>query len=290
MEGVDGIGRSVGDASALVEHHDTVADPRRLLGDGGLVAGEREHAVGDHPREAVEQLDVLALEETRPSSDGERRLPGHHRDQVALPAHGDALHPGSLAAGRDQLSFDHLPQAPRPPQEGTLGVVDQTAHQVLLVQCLARAGPHLPEDDEAAPLVLGRGDRDEQHEVPEAEIGEHAPGAHEPLEVPQRARLEPGVAPGDVRRCRDLTERDVGRGPRCRRRVGTPTATEARVLARRLGDEPASSPPAPLPPAPSPRLDTPTARTPPGSVERVATEGVTGIRRGWRLRKAQSES
>ena len=181
VEGADGVGRGVLDPRPLVEDEHAVAHARRLLG-GDVLTQERELAVDDHAGETVEDVDVDALQLTRATPDGERRLTGQHGQQLAAEAHRDALAPGPFPppayAG---LAIDDLSQAPGPAHQRALDLVDHLPDQVLPVQRLARRGTHLADHREPRARLVGEGN--EQEKVGDAQVGEHSPRRHQALEV-----------------------------------------------------------------------------------------------------------
>ena len=77
-----GVGRRVLDPPGGIEEDHAVADAGRLLG-LGVLGVEREVARGDHPGEAVEDVDVGALELAGLAAERRRRLPGEHADHLA---------------------------------------------------------------------------------------------------------------------------------------------------------------------------------------------------------------
>src|SRR5206468_711535 len=134
----DGVGRGVFHPGGGVEQEDAVADPRGLLA-GDLFDRERELARRDHAGEAVEDLDVDALQLPRPATGRGRRRASEHTDQALAPTtHGDALHPGPLAPVDADLAVDDLAQLPRPGHDGPLALVHDATHLVLAVEGLAR--------------------------------------------------------------------------------------------------------------------------------------------------------
>src|SRR5207237_2128982 len=135
-------------ARRRVEQEHAVVYARRFLA-GDLVDGERELTGGDHAGETVEDLDVDALQLTRPAADGRRRLPRQDPHKRVPAAHGDALHARPLAPVDAQLAVDDLAQLPGPGHDGALELVDQPAHLIFAIERLARRGPDLAENDEA---------------------------------------------------------------------------------------------------------------------------------------------
>src|SRR5438876_1538416 len=95
VQGADRVRAREADLGVAVEDDHTVRHARRVL-ELDLVAREREAALGDHPREAVEHLEVLAFERAGPATELERRLAGDEPDQGSLAPNGDALDPSPL--------------------------------------------------------------------------------------------------------------------------------------------------------------------------------------------------
>ena len=121
-----------------VDQDHAVADARRALG-LDLVEVERERAVGDHPREPLERLEVGALELAGLPGEGHRRLAGEQRDQAAGAPHRDALHAHALlGADRVRVGLDELARPPRAREQRPLDLVDDGADEVLRIVGLAR--------------------------------------------------------------------------------------------------------------------------------------------------------
>ena len=160
---------------------------------------EREVAGRDHAGEAVEDVDVGALELAGLATERRRRLPGEHADHLAAAAHRDGQHPHPLLQRRDGgLPLDDLAEPERPGDERPLLLVDDGADPVGPVHGLGGGGPDLGEDEE--PLaVLGVDGGREEEEVGEAEVGEQAPAGDEALEVVDGPAVERGVEAGELR-------------------------------------------------------------------------------------------
>ena len=190
MEGVHGVRRGEVHAGAGVENQHTVAHRRRFARNH-LVDRVRELALRQHPGQAIEDLDVHPLELSGSATYRQGRLSGHQGNQPALPSHRDADQPGVLAAARnDHLALDHAPQMPGPGQQGPVLRGEDPAHQVLQVQGLAGGRANLAQDDEALHRSL---DRDEQEEIREAQVGQHAPPGDQALQVSHHRTVQFGV-------------------------------------------------------------------------------------------------
>ena len=86
---------------------------------------EREVAGRDHAGEAVEDVDVGALELAGLAAERRRRLPGEHPDHLAPAAHRDAQHPHPLLQrGDGGLALDDLAEPEGPGHERPLLLVD----------------------------------------------------------------------------------------------------------------------------------------------------------------------
>ena len=157
-----------------------------------VVLTEREAALGDHRREAVERRQVELLEVTEVATERRARLAGddgHHRPAVT---HRDALHVRPLARTEQRgVALDHLAGAERPRHERPRHLVDDRTDQVHRVDGLAGRGAHLGQHDRAAAVLPDH--RREQQEVGEAEVGERLPRRREPLHVTQRLAPQRGL-------------------------------------------------------------------------------------------------
>ena len=197
MQGRHAVGRRVLHPPRGIEEDHAVADAGRLLG-LGVLGVEREVARRDHPGEAVEDVDVGALELAGLAAEGRRRLPGEHADDLAAAADRDAQHPHPLLEGGDGgLALDDLAEPEGPGDERPLLLVDDGADPVGPVDGLRGGRAHLDEHEE--PLAVRRVDGGrEQQEVGEAEVGEQAPAGDEALEVVDAAPVERGVEAGEL--------------------------------------------------------------------------------------------
>ena len=105
---------------------------------------EGEVAGRDHAGEAVEDVDVGALELAGLATERRRRLPGEHADHLAAAAHRDAQHPHPLLErGDGGLALDDLAEPERPGDERPLLLVDDRADPVGPVDGLGGGGPDL---------------------------------------------------------------------------------------------------------------------------------------------------
>ena len=188
-----------------VDDDHTVADARRAL-HLDLVDVERKRAVGDHAGEAVEHVEVRALELARAPREGHRLFTRHDPDEAVGTAHRDDLHPHPvLRSERGGVAADDVARSPAPRVQGTFDFVDNGADEVLRVVGLPGDRTHLGEHDE--PMSLFARDRREQQEIGERQVGEVAPRRDEPLHV-----HEVGARQG--RTCeREVFERAHGVGP-----------------------------------------------------------------------------
>ena len=113
-----GVGRRVLDPAGRVEQRARrrpPAAPRRCP----PCPREGEVARGDHPGEAVEDVEVGPLELAVLAPDGRGRLPGQHADDLAVAAHRDAEHPHPLPHDRQvDLALDDLAVAVRTGRRG----------------------------------------------------------------------------------------------------------------------------------------------------------------------------
>ena len=137
------------------------------------------------------------------------------------PPHRDALHAHPLLrADRVRVGLDELARPPAAREQRPLDLVDDGADEVLRIVGLAGDRPHLREHDE--PVALFTGDRREQHQVGEREVGERPPADDEPLEVHEVGARPARCAAGrDRRACSRWTVgRRRGRG-RSRRAPST---------------------------------------------------------------------
>ena len=190
-----------------VDHDHAVTDARRAL-HLDLVDVEREGAVGDHAREAVEHVEVRALELTGPAGERHRLLARDEPDEPVVAAHRDHLHPHALLrAERGGVAPDDVGRPPAPRVQRAFDLVDDRADEVLRVVGLAGDRPHLGEHDEAVTLLAR--DRREQQEVGEREVGERPPRRDEAFHV-----HEIGARRASVRASARLVERAHGVGRR----------------------------------------------------------------------------
>ncbi len=229
VEGVHGVGRCELHPAVGVDHHDAVADPRRLLGADVLV-GEGEGRLGHHVGQALEDVEVGPLVHGRRTLERRQRHPQQDGDDPALEADRDVLDRDRLAQDRvvDAAAHD-LARVQALCDQGPLGLVDRLAHQVLLDQGGPVVGAHLAEHDQLGVLLGHRGagirtvaatstatttatatatvtvarvHRHEEEEIGEGEVGQDAPAPEQPLEVLELLGLEVGVALGELGGCR----------------------------------------------------------------------------------------
>ena len=122
-----------------------VAYTRRVL-ELVVVLAEREAALRDHAREAIEELQVLVLELAELTPDAGPRLPRHHGHDRVPAADGDALDVDLFTAAEEAPGpLDDLAPAPRFAHERPGVVIDDRADQVHRVHGLSRRGPDLRE-------------------------------------------------------------------------------------------------------------------------------------------------
>ena len=141
------------DASRRITPSPTRGASSRL----GVLRVEREVAGRDHAGEAVEDVDVGALELAGLATERRRRLPGEHPDHLAAAAHRDGEHPHPLLQRRDGgLALDDLAEPERPGDERPLLLVDDGADPVGAVHGLRGRGADLGEDEEALAVLARR--------------------------------------------------------------------------------------------------------------------------------------
>ena len=181
-----------------IEEDHAVADAGRLLR-LDVLRVEREVAGRDHASEAVEDVDVGALELAGLTTERRSRLPGEHTDHLAPTAHRDGQHAHPLLQRRDGcLPLDDLAEPEGPGHERPLLLVDGGPDPVGSIHGLRRRGPDLGEDEEPLAVLRVDGGREEE-EVGEAEVGEQTPARHEALEVVDGPAVERGVEAGELR-------------------------------------------------------------------------------------------
>ena len=96
-----------------------------------------------------------------------------------------------LAAEHVRLALGLLGPPPRAGDERPLDLVDHVADEVRDVEGLAGGRANLREHDEAVTVLVG--DRREQQQVGEREVGEQPPREGEALQVRERVALHRGV-------------------------------------------------------------------------------------------------
>ena len=117
-----------------------------------VVLAEREAALGDHRREAVEGRQVELLELAEVAAEGGTGLPGDDRDHRPGVAHGDALHVRPLGRPEQRrVALDHLAGAEGACDERPRHLVDDRAHEVHRVDGLAGRRPDLGQHDRRLP-------------------------------------------------------------------------------------------------------------------------------------------
>ncbi|CAB4991947.1 unannotated protein [freshwater metagenome] len=187
--------RVVLDATEGVEHEHTVADARRFV----LivrVALEWVRPGFDHASEAIEHLQVGALELTHGAGERQQRLACEHGDHLAAPAnrnrddaHGLArIDELDLAFG-DALPVEHLRR------DGPIRFGEQRPHQIGAIDGLCGGGAHMAEQREVPGVRVAAS---EKHEVGEAQVREQAPRPHKPLQVHDTRTVECTVLTGEV--------------------------------------------------------------------------------------------
>ena len=183
-----GVGRHVADPGVVIEGEHAVADAGR--GAGVLdPPGEGERAVGDHRREAVEDRQIGALERARWAAGPLDPLAGENGDQLTVAANRHRLHTRLIGQLLDaDLALDDLAVVERLRQHRSLRLVGPTAHPVGVVDGLRRRGAHLTDGE---PLAVAGGHVEQQ--VGEAEVGEHAPLGHQPVEMCHLFTVQPCV-------------------------------------------------------------------------------------------------
>ncbi len=144
-----------------------------------VLLAEGEVAGGDHRREPVEHLEVGELELPRLGPVGLGRLAGEHGDDRALVTHGDAHDPdASLEPRALDVALDDFAALERLRDEWSLLGGAHFADEVGVVDRLARRRADVAEHDE-----LVNAGRHIEHQVGEAEVGEHVPRRDEPAQV-----------------------------------------------------------------------------------------------------------
>ena len=180
-------------ASVGVHDHHAVTDPR---GDrGGAAAGlEREGALGDHLREAIEDGQVGPLQLARLAAGPRRPLLRQHRDDATLAPHRYGEHPGDAGhALHGDLALHPVARGVGPAEHRDLRLVGPRADPVGDVQRLA--GHRADVAHHQPPAVAVAVGAVEQH-VGEAEVGQHPPVGHQPQEVEDVGRGRARCAAG----------------------------------------------------------------------------------------------
>ena len=145
-------GERVLDAARRVEDDDAVADARRLLG-LDVLGVEREVAAGDHAGEAVEHVDVGALELAGLAAERRRRLAGEHADRPG-PGSGPgctAPAPAPCSGEIVDLALDDLAEPVGPGDERPVLLLEDGAHPVAAVDRLAVVGRTWPSTTNRLP-------------------------------------------------------------------------------------------------------------------------------------------
>ena len=180
-----------------------VADPGRLLG-LDVLGGEREVAGGDHAGEAVEDVDVGALELARLAAERRASTPGSAPPMTSPLRSGPgctSTRTRSFSGGERDLALDDLAEPVGPGHERALLVVDDRARPSRRGRRSGwwSAGPGRATTNRSPPLLAaGR----EEQEVGEAEVGEQAPRGHEALQVRDPRPVERRCAAGRARPAR----------------------------------------------------------------------------------------
>ena len=215
VQRADRVRARVPHAAVGIDDDHPVTGPRRTL-DLHLFAGERERALGDHRREPVVHLEVVALELAGPSTRGGGCLAREHRDLPSPVADGHGLHVHPLTTAEHLgLTVVALGVAPGPHERGPLHLVDDVADEVVHVERLTRGRTHLGEDHEPVAVLVR--DRREQQQVGERQVGEQPPRHRQPFEMGELVGRQLGPQ-----------DRELGEGGHGRRvRVGSPGGAAA---------------------------------------------------------------
>jgi len=178
MQRTHGVRGRVDDTGRGVEHDRTVTHARSDARVGHATA-EGEGSGRDHPREAVEEPEIGALQFARLAPGAARPFPGEHRDHSPLVTHGDGRHAALVGdPGDGDVTLDDPVRLDGAGEQRTVGIAHADPDEVGDVDGLPRRGAHLGHHD---PVALSR--PHVQEEVGEAEVGEHAPFAHQVGEV-----------------------------------------------------------------------------------------------------------
>ncbi len=149
------------------------------------------------------------LEFTRHASTEARGLAGEHRDRPTLEHDGNGLYGRSTAGqGEIDLVVDALAAGQGGNDERTVLGRDEASDQVVSVQGLCGGRPDLAENDEA---LLGSFGNTEEQEVGETQVGEQAPGRHQPAKVRALVGTEAGVLTSEITEAGHAVESTVTR-------------------------------------------------------------------------------
>ena len=123
----DRVGAGEADPQVGVEEDHAVADARRVL-ELVVVLAEREAALGDHRREALERRQVVLLELADAAAERGPRLAGDDGDDRPAVTHRDALHVGPLGrAEQRRVALHDLAGAEAPARRSGRATSSTTA-------------------------------------------------------------------------------------------------------------------------------------------------------------------
>ena len=174
-----------------IDHDDAVTDARRAL-HLDLVDVERKRAVGDHSSEPIEHVEVGALELARAPGERHRLLAGDDSDERVGAPNGDHLYSHAILRPEcRRITADDVSRPPASRVQGPFHLVDDGADEILRVIRLPGDRPHLREHHESVAFFTG--DRRQQQDIGERQVGEVPPRRDEAFHVHEIAARQRGA-------------------------------------------------------------------------------------------------